>query len=261
MNFSIVIPAYNRAWCIERALRSAVNFLKTEDKAEIIIIDDHSTDNTNLVIKNFINQHLNKNIKIELISSNFNEGVCKTKNNGARNSKADWIIFLDSDDEILRESIELKASINKNNSYPLHFFKSINETSCLLSNNKEEEKQELVNLNRYFLYGTKGEALPVVKREVFLQYLYDEDINGYEGLCYMRIIRDYEFCVLHNLILRRYYTEHEDRLSSKVNIQKRYLSIAKGHIRSIKENHKHMSSLVLVKQVLRLFKAISKLIL
>lgn len=74
----------------------------------------------------------------------------------------------------------------------------------------------------------------------------------------MRIIRDYEFCVLHNLILRRYYTEHEDRLSSKVNMKKRYLDITKGHIRSIKENHKHMSFLMLAKQVLRLFKSIFK---
>lgn len=121
MNFTIVIPAYNRALLIERALRSAVNFLKTEDKAEIIVIDDHSTDNTDVVVKKFIDQHSDKNIKIELICSDINGGVCKAKNNGARNSKADWIIFLDSDDELLGKSIELKASIIKNNSYPLHF--------------------------------------------------------------------------------------------------------------------------------------------
>ena len=40
MIFSIVIPAFNRAYCVSSAIRSAQCFLKNDESSEIIIIDD-----------------------------------------------------------------------------------------------------------------------------------------------------------------------------------------------------------------------------
>jgi glycosyltransferase involved in cell wall biosynthesis len=49
---SIIIPTYNRAWCIENAIKSVIN--QNYDNWELIIIDDGSTDNTKKIVKKYL---------------------------------------------------------------------------------------------------------------------------------------------------------------------------------------------------------------
>jgi len=87
---SIVIPTYNHAHYLERCLKSIAN--QTIKNYEIILIDNHSTDNT----KKIINKFKNLPIKYLLIK---NEGIyAKSRNLGIKNSSGNIIAFLDSDD-------------------------------------------------------------------------------------------------------------------------------------------------------------------
>ena len=71
-----------------------------------------------------------------------------------------------------------------------------------------------LNLNYYIKNGTFGECLPVIKRTKFLQYKYDSDLRGFEGLSYIRMIKDN----LNRYVIKdaaRYYNfQGEDRLST-----------------------------------------------
>ena len=89
MFFSIIIPTYNNANFLKKTLRSIKN--QTADNYELIIIDNHSTDETKSIVENSkINRLLYKKIK--------NYGViAKSRNFGIKFSKGDWLIF-DSDD-------------------------------------------------------------------------------------------------------------------------------------------------------------------
>ena len=103
---SIVIPTYNRADDLWRALQSVIN--QTYVNWEVCIVDNNSTDSTDEVVLSFNDSRI-KLLKIH------NDGViAASRNFGIRNSKADYIAFLDSDDwwasNKLQKCMELFAS-------------------------------------------------------------------------------------------------------------------------------------------------------
>jgi glycosyltransferase involved in cell wall biosynthesis len=103
---SVVIPTYNRATELERALKSVQ--AQTLTRWEVLIVDNNSADNTDEVVSNFNDSRM-KLFKIH------NSGViAASRNMGIQKASGEYIAFLDSDDwwkpEKLRLSIEaLKA--------------------------------------------------------------------------------------------------------------------------------------------------------
>lgn len=100
---SLVIPAYNVEELIGMTLNSILE--QTLIDFECIIVDDFSTDKTNLVIKDY----LRKDKRFKLINHRANAGLSAARNTGLRFSKGKYIAFLDSDDLIMPESLELRA--------------------------------------------------------------------------------------------------------------------------------------------------------
>ncbi|MDO8344184.1 MAG: glycosyltransferase [Cellvibrio sp.] len=87
---SVVIPTYNHAHFLDRALQSVLD--QTYTNWEAIIIDNHSIDNTDEVVHRFIDP------RITLLKINNNGVIGASRNMGIRAAKGDWIAFLDSDD-------------------------------------------------------------------------------------------------------------------------------------------------------------------
>jgi len=105
---SIIIPTYNHATSLERAIKSVQN--QTEKEIEIIIVNDGSTDNTKEVLKNFENKN---NIKI---ITQKNQGSNPARNRGFLDSKGDKIMFLDADGILVNTALQkLKAALNTSN--------------------------------------------------------------------------------------------------------------------------------------------------
>lgn len=108
--FTIITPIYNRAYCIERVFNSVKK--QTFKDFEYIIIDDGSTDNIDEKVENFMN---NTDIPILYIKKE-NGGVHTARNAGIQNGRGKLVIFLDSDDELTPDSLEL--SYNEWNRIP-----------------------------------------------------------------------------------------------------------------------------------------------
>lgn len=94
MKFSVIIPCYNAASTIERALDS-LTFQAFSDW-EVICIDDCSKDNTADVIKSYSDKH--KEARITLLCNEKNSGPGVSRNNGIAIAEGDYLMFLDSDD-------------------------------------------------------------------------------------------------------------------------------------------------------------------
>jgi len=101
---SFVIPTYNRAHSIGKSIDCILN--QTESNWELIIVDDGSVDNTKEMVSPYL-----IDCRIEYIYQ-ANQGVAVARNTGAKKARGEYLIFLDSDDSIEPNLLEL---LKKNN--------------------------------------------------------------------------------------------------------------------------------------------------
>jgi glycosyltransferase involved in cell wall biosynthesis len=99
--FSVVIPTYNRATSVRRAIDSVLR--QTFDDYELIVVDDGSTDTTSDVVRGY-------GERIVYVSQP-NRGVSAARNAGILRSAGEWIAFLDSDDEWLPGYLSKQAEL------------------------------------------------------------------------------------------------------------------------------------------------------
>lgn len=97
---SVIIPAYNRASFLKRAVRSVLG--QTYRYLECIVIDDASTDDTTEV---FATLYAN-DPRLRYIRLTVNKGAQAARNTGIKAAKGLYIAFLDSDDEWLPDKLE-----------------------------------------------------------------------------------------------------------------------------------------------------------
>ncbi len=108
---SVVIPTYNRVKYLSRAINSVLK--QSLPVNEIIVVDNGSTDQTSIFIKQ-------KFPSIKVINEK-KRGVSFARNAGIKNCKNEWIAFLDSDDEWMESKIEKQFSLIKKSKYKLQF--------------------------------------------------------------------------------------------------------------------------------------------
>lgn len=97
---SVIIPAYNRADTITRAIKSVL--AQTYEDFEIIVVDDGSTDQTCEVVQQI------GDWRIRLIRHSSNQGAAAARNTGMKAAGGKYIALLDSDDEWLLNKLEIQ---------------------------------------------------------------------------------------------------------------------------------------------------------
>lgn len=103
---SIIMPAYNAGDFIEDSIQSVIS--QTYPNWELLITDDLSTDNTNLLVQNWTK----KDSRIILITSKVNQGPAGARNMSLSKSRGRWVAFLDSDDTWLSNKLEMQISFH-----------------------------------------------------------------------------------------------------------------------------------------------------
>jgi len=100
---TVIIPTYNRAGVLGRAIRSVL--AQTYPDFEIIVVDDGSTDDTERVV------HCFRDSRIRYTRHDTNKGGNTARNTGIRAARGRFIAFLDSDDEYLPQRLENTVSV------------------------------------------------------------------------------------------------------------------------------------------------------
>ena len=134
MKFSIILPTYNRAdTYLKDAIDSVVN--QSYINWELLIIDNHSTDNTDELIGSY------KDDRIKLYKIRNNGNIAKSRNLGLKKSKGEYIAFLDSDDIWKKDKlkIQLKFMKKKKANFSFSSYKIINEQDAIIGHRKAQE--------------------------------------------------------------------------------------------------------------------------
>lgn len=216
---------------VERAIRSALSLVEHAG-TEIIVVDDASSDDTAAAMRTTFRSELQSST-IKLIASEENLGATGAKNLGGNLARGEWIVFLDSDDELDAGSLSATVkAVREARQAPLVFLRCVDRGGRLIGAAIDAP----IQLRARDIVSWKwGECLPVVRRDAFARFPYDADLRGFEGLAYMRMMRTFGPAVLLSIAARIYDQESDDRLSTDANLKARSCLLARGYWRALRE--------------------------
>ena len=152
---SIIIPVYNIEKYVAKCLDSVTN--QSYPNLEIIIVDDGSTDNSLKICK----EYQKKDKRIKIIHQE-NKGLSGARNRGFKESTGDFIWFVDGDDYIEYNSLEVIKSYLKKNDIIVFNYKKINGKKELKIKNKKNDE----NINIRYMLSCVTAWNKVFKREI-----------------------------------------------------------------------------------------------
>ena len=155
MKLSVVIAVYNTELYLEKCIQSVLKSPLSENDYEIIVINDGSTDKSQLIVENIMRENAN----IKLINKK-NGGQSTARNVGFQLAKGDYIFCLDSDDYIDGELFSLAlnyACENDLDMFPIQFIKVSENNEILLFRDTYRELSSIITgaefMNRFVISG------------------------------------------------------------------------------------------------------------
>lgn len=212
---SVVIPTYNRAQTLLRAVGSVLR--QSYSNFELIIVDDGSSDNTAEVAAGI------KDKRVKYVRFFENKGVSAARNAGIRESRGEYIAFLDSDDEwffnklksslkVFRQNKHLNIGLVHSNGWFIKggqkrkFFSKPTTSGVVYG---EKERKAKIFPTRAISPGPPFWLLPAkVVSEIGF---FDESMSNWEDVdFFVRVANSFDIYFLNNILVNIY--EREDHL-------------------------------------------------
>jgi glycosyltransferase involved in cell wall biosynthesis len=197
IKISVIVPVYNTKDYLERCLNSILN--QTLDNIEIVIVNDNSTDESELIIKEFVNKF--KNIKY--LKNEKNIGVSSSRNKALLECNGEYILFVDSDDYLepsMLEEMYNEAQINNLDIVTCGYFLDYEDgnTNVLVINldtDKIYSGKEMLAELLHHKSGVTGHSWnKIIRKSIILDnnITYPSDMRLYEDLVFFTKL--YPFC-------------------------------------------------------------------
>ena len=183
---SVIVPVYNAEKHLKKSLDSIIN--QSYENLEIIIIDDGSSDKTKEIIK----KYASNDKRIIPYYSEINQGVSKTRNIGLRIFTGDYVVFVDSDDLMTKDCIEVlvKTAMEYNadlvDSYHLLVYKKNNKKYYFTENKIPKKIEVLGSLKDNKDVLTKGTYITgkLIDKKLLRNLYFDDNLKRYEDLVF-----------------------------------------------------------------------------
>ena len=205
-SISVIIPVYNRCNLIDRAIKSVLEQTRRPD--EIIVIDDGSTDGTDMIIK--------KNYPDIILLQQKNRGVSCARNNGIKNAKGTWITLLDSDDEWLPEKLEKQLlALQHNSNNKICHTDEVWIRNGVRVNPMKKHRKYGGNIYKFCLpLCVMSPSSIMIHKDIFKDVgLFDENLPVCEDYdLWLRICSRYPVLYLRKKLIKK-YGGHDDQLS------------------------------------------------
>lgn len=174
---SVVIPLYNKAECISRTIESVLS--QTYEEFEIIVVNDGSTDGSVNIVSQL------KDDRIRIVQKP-NGGVSSARNLGVQSAKYDWIVFLDADDVMLPNNLDILYTQQKeyNTDISTANYYVETETGSRILKRKDSCKG-IVKSNLRWYYFDKycmRMGCAMIRRSFLVKNPFPETLNRFEDL-------------------------------------------------------------------------------
>ncbi|WP_310422579.1 amino acid adenylation domain-containing protein [Chamaesiphon sp. VAR_48_metabat_135_sub] len=209
-NVSVVIPAYNSSKFLPAAIESVLN--QTYPNVEIVVVDDGSTDDTKVVCDRYPT--------ITYIYQS-NQGVSSARNTGIRVSQGAYLIFLDSDDCLLPDAVEI--GVNCLNDRPeigfvfgSYLFKTINPDGSYTTQKLFDEPPAVASYATILAAQHKIQCSTVIFRRIAIDAVggFDANLAVMEDLnLFLRVARKFPI-YFHDRVVSE-YRYHGGNVSSQ----------------------------------------------
>jgi glycosyltransferase involved in cell wall biosynthesis len=203
--FSIIVPVYNRAAVVGRALRSCL--AQSFSDFEIVVVDDASSDESVAVVRSFDDP------RIRLIVHDVNRGVCPARNSGMAAARGEWFVFLDSDDELLPDALgamHLRGAAASPDVGGLRFM-CVDEHGPSPVPAHEDEVLDYEAYVRWIETAVRQETLPCVRASTFPAVRY-ADSRAFERSYHLDLARASRVQACRDVV-RRYHHDARDPLT------------------------------------------------
>ena len=181
-DISIIVPIYNSKRYLKRCIESVLN--QKYQKYELILINDGSTDNSGEIC----DCYAKSDSRIRVIH-NKNVGVSASRNIGIKESKGEYILFLDSDDWLEENSLckIYKKSIEEDLDILFFGYREVDENENVIKNNLYDNTNDrnfediILNISS----NIKGFLFNKLIRRECIDYYFDESIYLKEDLYFL----------------------------------------------------------------------------
>lgn len=202
---SVVIPTYNRAHTLDRAIKSILG--QTFNDLELIIVDDGSTDNTIEVVSSV------NDPRIRYIRHDSNQGANAARNTGIKTARAEFVAFQDSDDEWLPEKLEKQVGVLEATSHEVAavytgFLRLKGDEVTYIPGDHISKKEGYIH--QQLLKGNFITTQTVLARRQCIVDcgMFDEEMPRLQDWdLWIRIARNYRFSFINEPLVRAYHTQ------------------------------------------------------
>jgi len=213
---SVVIPTYNREKILHKTIESVLQ--QTYQDFELIIVDDGSTDNTKMLVLEYVEQYKDQ---VHYVYQEHKNAAC-ARNIGIKHARGEYIAFLDSDDIWLPTKLE--KQVNYLDQSDVGFVHTGRKLICLEKNRRHKmlpRPETLARDTQHFLEGKANIAMSVMVRTEVLSKvgLFDEGlITTQDCDLWCRITREFDIGFIDEILMMSY--KYEDSLSTSCFEQK-----------------------------------------
>lgn len=220
MDFSIVIPCHNAERFIANTLNRLHNLNYEKQRYELIIINDGSIDRTQQIIEDYAK----RNINVTVVSQK-NKGVSASRNKGIMLSTGEYILFVDSDDWLTKNSLkELKKLIDLYNMETDIFLFSLKYYFGFFKKCKSHWRDKYLEDGLYSIDEGKVVLTNInycIKSTVAKKELFDQSLSFHEdeefALRVLKNKRNFCFCKSATYIYNKTNTESASHVKKRDN--------------------------------------------
>ena len=241
----IILPNYNSAEYLEKTINSIIN--QTFKNWSLIIVDANSNEETKQILNKYIDH---KKIKIIFLKKNKKAGFCR--NFAIRNSKSDYIAFIDSDDIWKKEKLSEQLDFMIKNKYHFTYTNYLPFKSDIKKENlKEIKPKKIFNFEMFTKNTSIATSSMVIKRSLIgnTKFTNTKICEDYFFKCEILKKTRYAYCLAENLMSYRirknslqsnkirniYWIWYINKNYNKMNLFNNFISIFFISINSIKK--------------------------